>query len=51
VKFLIGNTVLYLEWLVERATLNWFATAGEAIGNNVTPRDQCGSSDEVNDRR
>jgi hypothetical protein len=49
--FLIGNTVLYLEWLVERVTLNWFVTAGEALGNNVARKDQYGSSDEVNDKR
>jgi hypothetical protein len=49
--FLIGNTVLYLQWLVEKVTLNWFVTAGEALGNNVARKDQYGSSDEVNDKR
>ncbi|XP_051224322.1 probable E3 ubiquitin ligase SUD1 [Lolium perenne] len=50
-KFLIGNTVLYLKWLVERVTLYWFVTAGGALGNNVTQKDQYRSSDEVNDKR
>uniref|UniRef100_A0ACD5TZR9 Uncharacterized protein n=1 Tax=Avena sativa TaxID=4498 RepID=A0ACD5TZR9_AVESA len=50
-KFLIGNLVLYLEWLVERVTLYWLGIAGEAPGNNVSPKDQYSSSDEVNDRR
>jgi hypothetical protein len=50
-KFLIGNTVLYLKWLVESVTLYWFVTAGGALGNNVTQKDQYRSSDEVNDKR
>ncbi|CAM0880841.1 unnamed protein product [Alopecurus aequalis] len=50
-KFLIGNTVLYLEWLVERVTLYCFVTAGEVLGNNVAPKDHYCSNDEVNDKR
>lgn len=48
---LIGNMVLYLEWLVERVTLYWSVTAGEALGNNVAPKHQYGSNGEVNDKR
>jgi hypothetical protein len=49
-RFFIGNTIIYLEWLVERATGIWFVTSGMALGNNTTPIEQkCGS--EVNDRR
>uniref|UniRef100_A0ACD5T6N5 Uncharacterized protein n=1 Tax=Avena sativa TaxID=4498 RepID=A0ACD5T6N5_AVESA len=50
-KFLIGNVILYLEWLVERVTLYWFVTAGETTQNNAAPKDQYGSNDEVNDKR
>jgi hypothetical protein len=43
--------VLYLEWFVDRVILYWFVIAGEALGNNATPKDQYGSSDGANDKR
>ncbi|XP_047043908.1 probable E3 ubiquitin ligase SUD1 [Lolium rigidum] len=50
-QFLIGNMVLYLEWVVGRVTMYSFFTAGEDLGNNAAPKVQYGSSDEVNDKR
>uniref|UniRef100_A0ACD5TYY2 Uncharacterized protein n=1 Tax=Avena sativa TaxID=4498 RepID=A0ACD5TYY2_AVESA len=50
-NFLIGNTIVYLERLVERAIGYWFVTSGQAIGNNVEPKDQNVSSDEANEKR
>ncbi|KAM0871711.1 hypothetical protein ACQ4PT_039197 [Festuca glaucescens] len=51
IRFLIGNTMVYLEWLVERVIGYWFVTSGKALGSNAASKDQNGSSDEANDKR
>ncbi|CAM0953443.1 unnamed protein product [Alopecurus aequalis] len=50
-KFLLGNAVLYLEWLVESVRMYWSCTAGKALRNNVTANDQYSSNNAVNDKR
>ncbi|XP_047044872.1 probable E3 ubiquitin ligase SUD1 isoform X1 [Lolium rigidum] len=50
IRFLISNTMVYLEWLVERVIGYWFVTSGKALGSNDAPKDQNGSSDEANDK-
>nr|XP_051210612.1 probable E3 ubiquitin ligase SUD1 isoform X2 [Lolium perenne] len=51
IRFLISNTMVYLEWLVERVIGYWFVTSGKDLGSNVAPKDHNGSSDEANDKR
>ncbi|KAE8773329.1 hypothetical protein D1007_54477 [Hordeum vulgare] len=50
-KFLVDNTVLYLEWLVWRVRCYWLFTVGDALWNIVSPREHYDRSDEVNNRR
>lgn len=47
--YLIGKTLVHLGRLVERVIGYWFDTTGQALGKNVAPRDQYGSSDDAKD--
>lgn len=51
VRFLSVTIAFYLEWLVERVIRYWFVTTGQALGNNIAPKDQYGSSSEAKDKR
>ncbi|KAM0905656.1 hypothetical protein ACQ4PT_017253 [Festuca glaucescens] len=51
IRFLISNSIVYLECLVERVIGYWFVTSGKALGSSAAPKDQNGSSDEANDKR
>ena len=46
-RFFTRDKVVYLKWLVERVMGYWFGTTGQALGNNVAPKDQHGSSHEA----
>ena len=47
--YLIGKTVIYLGRVMERVVGYWFVTTGQALGNNVAPKDQYGTSDDAKD--
>ncbi|KAM3278384.1 hypothetical protein ACQJBY_045942 [Aegilops geniculata] len=47
--YLTGKTVIYLGRVMERVVGYWFVTTGQALGNNVEPKDQYGTSDDAKD--
>lgn len=48
-RYLIGKTVIYLGRILERVMGYWFVTTGQALGNNVAPKDQYGTSYDPKD--